>query len=103
MRKLVELAVVFLLGWALAGYFFSNDKDNDISHTVPGPETNRNGLPGVTAELPDSPPAAVVSGVPQATELDKVKRQLQQGDITAVIAALQQYRADLLNIAAHHR
>lgn len=93
MRKLLELSVVFLLGWALATVFLSNNKDKDTNLGVVTPETDRSALPVVTPESPASPSLNALPYSPNASELEKVKRQLQQGDISSVMAWMQQHRA----------
>ena len=75
MRKLVELTMVFLLGWALALYFLT-DRENPLpnhnARTQPAKDPN---LPSDRSLLPQSP----VSGKPIVTthtaEIDKAKQQ----------------------------
>ena len=93
MRKLVELTMVFLLGWALALYFLT-DRENPLANhnarTQPAKDPN---LPSDRSLLPQSP----VSGKPIVTthtaEIDKAKQQLARGDVELFMESLQTLRA----------
>ncbi len=90
MRKLIELAVVFLLGWALAIYFIGDKQDNDTSVVkspdaiVPMPSDAANPL-AVTPSNPDPTHS-------DTTQLGKLQHHLERGELDAFLHDLQRHR-----------
>ncbi|WP_455209775.1 retroviral-like aspartic protease family protein [Kaarinaea lacus] len=93
MRKILELSVVFLLGWALAVYFLKDEKSENANPPMMPPESDRSAFASSTAESPEPSSHNIAILSPYAAELEKVKQQLQQGDINGVMVLLQQHRA----------
>lgn len=93
MRKLIELAVVFLLGGALALYFLgdkhhSNGNDEAInSQSVPSRQNTKSNEPSPSA--PSNGSAGVRAN---PSPLEDAQRQLKNNDINSFMATLQQQR-----------
>ncbi|MCG6969818.1 MAG: retroviral-like aspartic protease family protein [Gammaproteobacteria bacterium] len=97
MRKLIELAAVFLLGWALAWYFLG-DRPSDANHQ-PTVEAQSDSDSNTTirkslAPLPPPPAPRNNASRSQTASLasQNANQPLAQGDINGFIASLQTQR-----------
>ncbi len=103
MRKLIELTVVFLLGWALALYFL-NEKENQGINPNTNHTSKLNSNHSTTPDtdhsitsyslLSQSPTSNESNVIRHTAEIDRAKQQLARGEVELFMESLQKLRAD---------
>lgn len=90
MRKLIELAMVFLLGGVLALYFLGDKQHGDNRDQATGPQPAPSQQ--ITKSIAPAPSIGSTGVLAKPSPLEYAQRQLQNKDIDGFMATLQQQR-----------